>query len=148
MPSWWARWCLKSPASWVFTHPFLQAQIKENIKVLCHWHLWRHPWILLTKGQLREKCFHLIASSWKKTSKLRVTGFCEGNPPAAGGYPWNVSIWWLHHAELSSQWQYPSNITITISGCQRCRLLSVMTWPLTKVYYEVVHIVWRHYCHK
>ena len=25
--------CLKSPASWLFTQPFVQAQIKENIKV-------------------------------------------------------------------------------------------------------------------
>ena len=25
-------WCLKSPSSWVFTQPFVRAQIKENIK--------------------------------------------------------------------------------------------------------------------
>ena len=32
----WARWRLKSPASWLFTQPFIQAQIKENImQVLC-----------------------------------------------------------------------------------------------------------------
>ena len=28
----WARWRLKSPASWWFVQPFLQEQIKENIK--------------------------------------------------------------------------------------------------------------------
>ena len=40
----------------------------------------------------------------KKTSKLRVTGLCEGNPPVTGGFPsqWvsnteNVSIWWRYH---------------------------------------------------
>ena len=39
-----------------------------------------------------------------KTSKLRVTGICEGNPLVAGGFPSqrasnaeNVSIWWRHH---------------------------------------------------
>ena len=32
--SWWARWRLKSPASRLFTQPFIQAQIKENIKAL------------------------------------------------------------------------------------------------------------------
>ena len=39
----------------------------------------------------------------KKTSKLRITGLCEGNPPVAGGFPLqrasnaeNVSIWWRH----------------------------------------------------
>ena len=40
----------------------------------------------------------------KKTSKLRVTGVCEGNSPVTGEFPAqrasnpeNVSIWWLHH---------------------------------------------------
>ena len=40
----------------------------------------------------------------KKTSKLRVTGLCEGNPPRTGGFPSqsasnteNVSIWWRYH---------------------------------------------------
>ena len=40
----------------------------------------------------------------KKTSKLRVTGFCAGNSPGSGEFPAqmasnaeNVSIWWRHH---------------------------------------------------
>ena len=40
----------------------------------------------------------------KKTSKLRVTGLCEGNSPVTGEFPaqrasneQNVSIWWRHH---------------------------------------------------
>ena len=40
----------------------------------------------------------------KKTSKLRVTGLCEGNSPVSGEFPAqmasnaeNVSIWWRHH---------------------------------------------------
>ena len=40
----------------------------------------------------------------KKTSKLRVTGLCEGNPPVTDGFPsqrasntGNVFIWWRHH---------------------------------------------------
>ena len=43
MTSWWARWRLKSPASRLLTQPFIQAQIKENIKAPRHWplcHLW------------------------------------------------------------------------------------------------------------
>ena len=35
----------------------------------------------------------------KKTSKLRVTGLCEGNSPMTGEFPSNtenVSIWWRH----------------------------------------------------
>ena len=45
----------------------------------------------------------------KKTSKLRVTGLCEGNSPATGEFPAqrdsnveNVSIWWRHHASSIS----------------------------------------------
>ena len=41
----------------------------------------------------------------KKTSKLRVTGLYEGNPPVTVGFPSQkasnaekVSIWWRHHA--------------------------------------------------
>ena len=40
----------------------------------------------------------------KKTSKLRVTGLCEGNSPVSGEFSaqmasnaGNVSIWWRHH---------------------------------------------------
>ena len=43
----------------------------------------------------------------KKTSKLRVTGLCEGNPPVTGGFPSqkdsnaeNVSIWWRHRVSM------------------------------------------------
>ena len=43
-------------------------------------------------------------SSSKKTSKLRVTGLCEGNSPVTDEFPEqkasnteNVSIWWRHH---------------------------------------------------
>ena len=43
----------------------------------------------------------------KKTSKLRVTGLCEGNPPVTGAEgasnAENISIWWSHHA-VSSLW--------------------------------------------
>ena len=34
-----ARWRLKSPASRLFTQPFIKAQIKENIKAPRHWPL-------------------------------------------------------------------------------------------------------------
>ena len=44
---------------------------------------------------------HLFRLRSKKTSKLCVTGLCEGNPPVIGGFPSqrasyaeNVSIWW------------------------------------------------------
>ena len=44
----------------------------------------------------------------KNTSKLRVTGLCEGNSPVTGEFPSqrvsnaeNVSIWWRHHVITS-----------------------------------------------
>ena len=47
--------CFKSPASWLFTQPFIQAQIKENIKAPRHWPLCGKftgdRWIPCTKGQ-------------------------------------------------------------------------------------------------
>ena len=51
-----ARWRLKSPASWLFTQPFIEAQIKENIKGPRHWPLWstvNSP----HKGPLTRKMF-------------------------------------------------------------------------------------------
>ena len=36
----WARWRLKSPASWLSVQPFVQVQIKQNIKGPRHWPLW------------------------------------------------------------------------------------------------------------
>ena len=46
----------------------------------------------------------LIRCRSKKTSKLRVTGLCEGNSLETGEFPAqrasnaeNISIWWRHH---------------------------------------------------
>ena len=35
--SYWTWWCLKSPASPLFTQTFIQVQIKENMKAPCYW---------------------------------------------------------------------------------------------------------------
>ena len=47
----------------------------------------------------------------EKTSKLRVTGLCEGNSPVTGEFPTqrasnaeNVSIWWRHDDFLVWKW--------------------------------------------
>ena len=64
-----------SPASPLFTQPFIRAQIKENIKAPRHWPLCGEftgdRWIPRTNGQLRGKCFHLMTSSCTKTSHER-----------------------------------------------------------------------------
>ena len=51
----WARKYLKSPESRLFTQPFIQTQIKENIKAPSHWPLSGEDtadrWIPRTNGQ-------------------------------------------------------------------------------------------------
>ena len=67
MTSQWARLRLKPPASRLFTQAFIQAQIKENIKVQRHWPLGRE-----------------------------FTGTGEF-PAQMASNAENVSIWWRHH---------------------------------------------------
>ena len=66
----------------LFTQPFIQTQIKENIKAPRHWLLcgeftgdW---WIPRTNGQLRGKCFRLMTSSWcsYRQHKLHKKDIC------------------------------------------------------------------------
>ena len=70
LKSLWPRGRLKSPASLLFTQPFIQAEIKENIKAPRHWPLCGDftgdRWNPRAKGQLRGKCFHLMTSSCMK----------------------------------------------------------------------------------
>ena len=60
---------------------------------------------------------HLFRRRSKKTSKLRVTGLCEGNSPVTGEFPaqraskaQNVSIWWRHHIKVDCM--LPRGMTI------------------------------------
>ena len=60
-------WLLKSQASRLFAQPFVQAQIKKNIRAPRHGPLCGEftgdRWIPRTKGQQRRQCFHLMTSS-------------------------------------------------------------------------------------
>ena len=69
MTSQWPRWRLKLPASRLFTQPFIQTPIKENIKAPRH----------------RPLCGEF-------------TGTGEF-PARRASYAENVSIWWRHHYE-------------------------------------------------
>ena len=62
-----------------------------------------HEWLLKLLFRCRSK----------KTSKLCVTGLCEGNSPVIGEFPSqrasnaeNVSIWWRHQEHTISQVQW------------------------------------------
>ena len=76
---------------------------KFLISILLHW---RHNQSDGISNHQRLKCLlhRLFRRRSKKTSKLRVTGLCEGNPPVTGGFPSQrasnaemASIWWRHH---------------------------------------------------
>ena len=67
---------------------------------------WRYNGRDCASNHQRLYCFlnRLFKARSKKTSKLRVTGLCEGNSPVTGEFPAqmasnavNVSIWWRHH---------------------------------------------------
>ena len=64
-----AWWRLKSPASHLFTQPFIQAQIKENIKAPPHWPLWEKftgdRWIPI----LCQMPASIFGPQWVKFSK-------------------------------------------------------------------------------
>ena len=68
----------------------------------------------------------------KKTSKLRVTGLCEGNSPMTGEFPaqrtsnaGNVSIWWRHRG-----WHNLSLIAKSISETLLLTRISYANVPL------------------
>ena len=85
------RWRLKSPESRLFTQPFVQTQIKENIKAPRHWPLW---------GEF--------------TGDSPVTGEF---PAQRASNAENVSIWWRHHEQgLSELGNADKNSTITRQG--------------------------------
>ena len=67
---------------------------------------WRHKDHYGVSNHQPHGCLlnRLFRRRSKETSKLRVTGLCEGNSPGTGEFPAqrasnaeNVSIWWRHH---------------------------------------------------
>ena len=67
---------------------------------------WRHNERDGDSNHRRLHCLpnRLFRRTSKTTSKLRVTGLCEGNPPVPGGFPSqrasnteNIFIRWRHH---------------------------------------------------
>ena len=66
----------------------------------------------------------------KKTSKLRVTGLCEGNSPVTGEFPAQrtsnadkVSIWWRHHISSRINYKVIHVVTCRETIGHRCLLI-------------------------
>ena len=94
---------------------------------------WRHNGLDCVSNHQPHDCllYHLFRRRSKKTSKLHVTGLCEGNSPMIGEFPSqrasnaeNVSIWWCHHVQyacyLGPSWDgfssTPSIVRITVAS--------------------------------
>ena len=71
----------------------------------------------------------VLRSTSKKTSKLRLTGLCEGNPPVTGKFPSeraeNGSIWWRHHEAILRRKTWSP-------------LVQVMAWRLLPVRHQAI----------
>ena len=95
---------------WTMTIVPHEPNIDITLHPWCSWQ-WRHNERNGVSNHQRLDCLlnRLVIRS-KKTSKLRVTGLCEGNPPVTGGFPSqrasnaeNVSIWWRHHVQTGRE---------------------------------------------
>ena len=102
-------WCphidfITSKAS--YTLSFLRRNLRSSPQSLGELLQWRHNDRDGVSNHQPHYCLlnHLFRLSWKKTSKLRITGLCEGNSLGTGEFPAqrasnveNVSIWWCRH---------------------------------------------------
>ena len=85
-------------------HPIHHGVISDGRKrMILKWRQNEHDGV---SNHRRLDCLHsrLFRRRSKKTSKLCVTGFCDGNSPVTSEFPpqrssneENVSIWWHHH---------------------------------------------------
>ena len=89
--------------------PAQRASNAENVSIWWRHHAlqWRHDERGGVSNHRRlDYLFNrLFSRRSKKTSKLRITGLCEGNSPVTGEFPSqrtsnaeNVSIWLRHHS--------------------------------------------------
>ena len=88
------------------TLSFLRRNLRSWPQSLRELLQWRHNDRDGISNHQPYDCFlnRLFRLRWKKTSKLCVTGLCEGNSLGTGEFParrasnaGNVSIWWHHH---------------------------------------------------
>ena len=118
--------------------------VQGNQRSRCRWSTlqWRHNKCDGVSNHRRLDCLpnRLFGCRSKKTSKLRVTGLCEGNSPGTGEFPAspgtgespaqmasnaeNVSIWWRHHLDsidpvspLSTKWRHSKRPNRNGSHC-------------------------------
>ena len=104
---------------------------------------WRHNERDGVSNHQHHECLlnRLVRRRSKKTSKLRVTGLCEGNSPVTGEFlapmtsnAENVSIWWRHHVgELSPLPRHSNSF-----GVMKLQF----SWKLRKVWFQCFPIAY------
>ena len=131
---------------------------------------WRHNECECVSNHQPHECLlnSLFRRRSKKTSKLRVTGLCEGNSPVTGEFPAqraseaeNVSIWWRHHGfnksaatELLKSIRVSFWVTKEYENGYRSHEIYfsiVMNGDCTKSYWDIINglvenLVWQNAC--
>ena len=115
------------PLQWWYQNMLLKGLWID--KILCPLQ-WRHNEHDSVSNHPPHDCLlnRLSRRRSKKTSKLCATGLCAGNSPGTGEFPAqmasyaeNVSIWWRHHVDMTTDSLLPSwmpySITEILSPC-------------------------------
>ena len=98
---------------------------------------WRHNDIDGVSNHQPYDCLlnRLFRHRSKKTSKLWVTGLCEGNSPATGEFraqrasnAENVSIWWRHHDHAHTH--TPPHTTTTTTTTNMGNIPYTLWWAI------------------
>ena len=79
--------------------------VRQDLYIALQWSHNEHDGIS-NHHNLNHLLNHFFRCKSKKTSKICVTGLCEGNQLVTGGFPSqrastaeNISIWWNHHGD-------------------------------------------------
>ena len=90
---------------WIKGHLLITDVVTEGMDTL-HWRHNERDGV--SNHQPHDYLLHrLFGRRSKKTSKLRATGRCEGDPPVTGGFPAQrasnaENVWWRHHEVITS----------------------------------------------
>ena len=107
---------------------------------------WRHNERDGVSNHRRLYCRLFRCRSKRKTSKLRVTGLCEGNSPVTGEFPTQrasnteiVSIWWRHHGIVSPALEQTYDcpgagevIKLDLGKISQCQTIPKLRWSANR----------------
>ena len=115
-------WSIIAVRRWTHQQSINQGVVDLTLDLTLQWRHNERDGV--SNHQLHDCLFkRLFRRRSKKTSKLRVTGLCEGNSSVTGDFPAqrasnaeNVSIWWRHHDMMTSWYD---KLSILLALCAR-----------------------------